>query len=281
MIYQRSQTNFEIAGNVYNTFYDACSKLGIKVEEPEWIEMDREDDMIKLKDKLREYMIGGKDGIFKHPKICVAILGYESNYPAYKEVFQSYQMPSQVITVRNAKKFNLSKATNILRQVNSKIGGDLFEMKFPESFSKKKTMLIGIDVCHSGPNSIVGFSASTNKEMSQYYSEHITQRKGQEIVQKNMQEALKKAIQVFATNHRNEFPTNFVIYRDGVGDAMRDQVLSTEIPQFESAINELYNKVTSKPSITVVVVNKRITQRFFVKDEKGCLRNPPSGCIID
>lgn len=58
-------------------------------------------------------------------------------------------------------------------------------------------------------------------------------------------------------------------------------MLSTEIPQFESAINELYNKATSKPQITVVVVNKRITQRFFVKDEKGCLRNPPSGCIID
>jgi Icc-related predicted phosphoesterase len=95
-------------------------------------------------------------------------------------------------------------------------------MKFPESLAKKRTMLIGIDVCHSGPNSIVGFSASTNKEMSQYYSEHIIQKKGQEIVQKNMQEALKKAIQVFASNHKNEFPTNFIIYRDGVGDAMRD-----------------------------------------------------------
>lgn len=31
----------------------------------------------------------------------------------------------------------------------------------------------------------------------------------------------------------------------------------------------------------MVVVNKRITQRFFVKDEQGRLRNPPSGCIID
>jgi hypothetical protein len=29
------------------------------------------------------------------------------------------------------------------------------------------------------------------------------------------------------------------------------------------------------------VVNKRITQRFFVKDFNGELRNPPSGCIID
>jgi len=29
-----------------------------------------------------------------------------------------------------------------------------------------KTMLIGIDVCHAGANSIVGFCASINKEMS-------------------------------------------------------------------------------------------------------------------
>ena len=135
------------------------------VEEPDWIEMEHEDDKEELKHKLREYMMG-PGGVFRHPLICVAVLGYEGNYPAYKEVFQSYQMPSQVVTVRNGRTFNLSKATNILRQINSKIGGDLFEMKFPESLAKKRTMLIGIDVCHSGPNSIVGFSASTNKEMS-------------------------------------------------------------------------------------------------------------------
>ena len=41
-----------------------------------------------------------------------------------------------------------------------------------------KTMLIGIDVCHSGRQSVVGFAASTNKAMSQYYSEFIVQPKG-------------------------------------------------------------------------------------------------------
>lgn len=127
-----------------------------------------------------------------------------------------------MVTVRNGSKFNLSKATNILRQINSKVGGDLFQIKFPETFDKKRTMLIGIDVCHSGPNSIVGFSASTNREMSQYYSEHIVQKKGQEIVQSRMKEALKNAIQVFAQFHKREFPTNFILFRDGVGDAMRD-----------------------------------------------------------
>ena len=29
------------------------------------------------------------------------------------------------------------------------------------------------------------------------------------------------------------------------------------------------------------MVNKRITQRFFVKDSRGQLMNPPSGCIVD
>ena len=139
-------------------------------------------------------------------------------------------MPSQVITFRNGVKFSLSKATNILRQINSKCGADLYQMKFPESLSKKRTMLIGIDVCHSGPESIVGFSASINSEMSQYYSDFLIQKKGQEIVQDNMRDSICEAITTFSKHHKGEFPTTFIIYRDGVGDAQRDQVLSAEIP---------------------------------------------------
>ena len=55
--------------------------------------------------------------------------------------------------------------------------------------------------------------------MSQYYSEYILQKKGQEIVQSQMKEALKNAISSFASNHNGEYPTNFIIYRDGLGDA--------------------------------------------------------------
>jgi hypothetical protein len=142
-------------------------------------------------------------------------------------------------------------------------------------------MLIGIDVCHAGPKSIVGFSASTNPEMCQYYSDYFVQAKYKELVHDKMKESLMAAIRAFAAQHNNEYPTNYVIYRDGVGDAMQNQVLSTEIPQFEAAINAMYNKASYKPEITVVVVNKRISQRFFVKDSRGNLQNPPPGCIID
>ena len=142
-------------------------------------------------------------------------------------------------------------------------------------------MLIGIDVCHAGPQSIVGFTASTNREMSQYFNDYIIQRKGQEIVQTKMRELCEDAIKVFKKSNNGHLPTNFIIYRDGVGDAQRNQVLNSEIPQLEEAIKQLYRDQETKPAITVVVVNKRIHQRFFVKEANGRLVNPPSGCIID
>lgn len=130
----------------------------------------------------------------RHPLMVIAVLNRESNYSMFKEVMHQFRCPSQVITSRNASKFVLAKATNILRQINSKVGGDLYFMKFPEAVEKKLTMLIGIDVCHAGPQSIVGFSASTNKEMSQYFSDYLVQRKGQEIVQTKMRELCEDAI---------------------------------------------------------------------------------------
>ena len=43
----------------------------------------------------------------------------------------------------------------------------------------------------------------------------------------------------------------------------------------------MYNSAQTVPKITLIVVNKKINQRFFVEDRQGRLQNPPSGCIID
>ncbi len=118
--------------------------------------------------------------------------------------------------------------------------------------------------------------------MNQYYSERILQKRGQEIVDKSLEAAIKMAMVTFKQKQPgNELPDHFVIYRDGVGDAMRKQVLQQELSQFRSAIESVYNKAAKKPYITLVIVNKRITQRFFVEDNRGGLDNPPSGCVID
>lgn len=70
-------------------------------------------------------------------------------------------------------------------------------MKFGKELFAR-TMLIGIDVCHSGPQSIVGFCATVNQQRSQYYSEKIIQKKGQEIVSSQLKDAIKRALGCFA-----------------------------------------------------------------------------------
>ena len=194
IVYQEAKhggrRNFEIADKVFRTLRDSCGMLKIKVEEPHFIELQKEDDAGELEKALLNYMMRDRDGGFRHPKIAMCILDRESNYKMVKEVCAMYQIPSQVITCRNGRSFNMSKASNILRQVNSKIGGDLYQMKFPDAMGAKRTMLIGIDVCHAGPTSVVGFSASTNKEMTQYYSQYLVQKRGQEIVDARLKETL-------------------------------------------------------------------------------------------
>ena len=63
---------------------------------------------------------------------------------------------------------------------------------------------------------------------------------------------------VFYYKNSNQLPTNFIIYRDGVGDAQRRQIFDKEVSQFKEAIAELYNQGQDMPKITLVVVNKRI-----------------------
>ena len=132
-------------------------------------------------------------------------------------------------------------------------------MKFPDTMQSMKTMLIGIDVCHSGPSSVVGFSASINPAMTQYYSQYLVQKRGQEIVDDKLKETLQMAVDAFKESHGGEsMPTNFIIFRDGVGDAQRDAVIRIEVSQFKEAISQLYPEDAPRPEITLVVVNKRI-----------------------
>jgi hypothetical protein len=223
------------------------------VEEPQWIEILSPDDLKSANDQLEAMVANGRK-----PSIILMMLGNERHYKSFKAVFYGYNCVSQCVQYKNfGKGMNLSVASNVLRQMNSKLGGDLYSLRFAKDLSPA-TMLIGIDVCHSGPNSIVGFCASINRERSQYYSERIVQKKGQEIVNRQLKEAIKRSLTCFSKVH-GDFPQHFIIYRDGVGDAMRRQVLQEEVQQLREAINETYNSAKKKPAITVIIVNKRIT----------------------
>ena len=94
MIYQnpqdkssRRRSYYNNADNVYNTFVKACSQLRIKVQEPFFIETENEADRYEVEGKILSYMMRSPDSVFRHPKMVVVILGNESQYKMYKELF--------------------------------------------------------------------------------------------------------------------------------------------------------------------------------------------------
>lgn len=63
---------------------------------------------------------------------------------------------------------------------------------------------------------------------------------------------------------------------------MREKVIKEEVSQFRIAIGEMYNKTKQKPCITLIIVNKKITQRFFTfNSQTEQYENPPSGTCVD
>ena len=91
-----------------------------------------------------------------------------------------------------------------------------------------------------------------------------------------------EAINSFSNENNGNLPEKILIYRDGVGEQMRDQIIDKEISQFKEVLKPIYNTVSGIPPITLIVVNKRINQRMFVKGPNGrCTENPQPGSIID
>ncbi|KAJ3612198.1 hypothetical protein NHX12_020474 [Muraenolepis orangiensis] len=76
----------------------------------------------------------------------------------------------------------------------------------------------------------------------------------------------------------NSLPSRIMVYRDGVGDGMLQSVVNYEVPQIMESIKSLGEDYM--PKLTVVVVKKRVSSRFFAHMDRK-VANPPPGTVID
>jgi len=126
---------------------------------------------------------------------------------------------SQFVHGRTIEKDNERIYTNILRQINAKLGGDLWRMNFGPEISKK-TMLVGIDVCHKGRFSIIGYVATYDPHMCKYYTQASAQPvKGKEIISGDiLKQYYDSALTAYKDFNKGQLPEHIFIYRDGDGD---------------------------------------------------------------
>ena len=114
--------------------------------------------------------------------------------------------------------------------------------------------------------------------------------KGKEIVDRDaMRQCYMNACEEYYRANEGRVE-HIMIFRDGVGDAMRDQVINEEVLILNDVIKEKFPGALPKPKITLIVVNKRINQRFFEQNVQNApqnnrstvpVKNPPCGTIVD
>uniref|UniRef100_A0A8C1WWW8 Piwi-like RNA-mediated gene silencing 1 n=1 Tax=Cyprinus carpio TaxID=7962 RepID=A0A8C1WWW8_CYPCA len=182
--------------------------------------------------------------------------------------------PSQCVVSRTISKPQalMTVATKIALQMNCKMGGELWSVEIP----LRQLMIVGIDCYHdtaAGKRSIGALVASLNQGMSRWFSKCVLQNRGQEII-----DALKGSLQGAYLKYNNCLPSRIIVFRDGVGDGMLQSVVDYEVPQIMQSIKTMGQDY--EPKLSVVVVKKRISSRFFARID-GKIANPPPGTVID
>uniref|UniRef100_A0A8P4K5E4 Piwi like RNA-mediated silencing 1 n=1 Tax=Dicentrarchus labrax TaxID=13489 RepID=A0A8P4K5E4_DICLA len=183
--------------------------------------------------------------------------------------------PSQCVVARTLNKALMTVATKIILQMACKMGGELWSVEIP----LKHLMIVGIDCYHditAGKRSIGALVASLNQGMSRWFSKCVLQHKGQEIMD-GLKMALTGALKDYL-KFNNCLPSRIIVYRDGVGDGQLHSVVNYEVAQIMDSIKSMGHDYM--PKLSVVVVKKRISSRFFAYIG-GRVDNPPPGTIID
>ncbi|XP_077652592.1 piwi-like protein 3 [Urocitellus parryii] len=216
-----------------------------------------------------------KDG----PEMVVCILpdDRKNRYDEIKKYLcVKSPIPSQCVVAHTLTKARTLKtmATKIAQQMNCKMGGALWKVET----GLKKTMFVGIDCFHdivSRQKSIAGFVASTDEELTKWYSQCIFQAPGEELVD-GLKNCLQGALNSWLRNVPHA-PESIVVYRDGVGDGQLQALLDHEISQL---VGYLENECPYSIKLTFIVVKKRINTRFFLQHNRK-LGNPAPGTVVD
>jgi len=72
----------------------------------------------------------------------------------------------------------------------------------------------------------------------------------------------KSAFEAYRDHNKGQLPDHIFIYRDGVGDSMRQQVINHELEQLKKIVEQEYaldgQSEPTLPKHTLIIVNKRV-----------------------
>lgn len=88
---------------------------------------------------------------------------------------------------------------------------------------------------------------------------------------------ITEALSHYKKFNGNKLPDRVIIYRDGVGDGQLEHVYKTDLKK----ITEAMDAIESNIKLTMIIVNKRIGARFYLRRNDGAFVNPQPGTTVD
>ncbi|XP_037037430.1 protein aubergine-like [Bradysia coprophila] len=190
-------------------------------------------------------------------------------------------IPSQVIVVKRItpqpgrdRGSQLSVATKVIVQINSKLGGAPWMIEIPIS----GLMVVGFNVCRDTIDNRTSYGAlvaSMDMKCSQTYFSAIAPHTTVEEMYKQLALNMGRALICFTERH-NSLPDRIVFYREGVGERRTNSVLEHEVNVIRDKLEKFYGDDAKRLKFTFIIVSKRTTARFF----KGGV-NPTPGTVVD
>ena len=263
--------NYNDADNFWNNLQKASKGYGIKISEPEWVEMnDRSNNAEDWTETVNDYM--------KKNKYQFVLFFLDRNDFIYKNLkkhsLSQKGYISQVVKTFSIRKNTLSVCSKILIQLNNKLGGETYRVDFKKIINKLNIMAVGVDSSHiPGKRTGVAMTATINNNFTEMYNgEEIIEEKNKEQLQFCVAKFLKDAVKVFVKKVGSI--DGIVIYRQGVSLQQKD-FLETEEKHIDLFCKD--NKIR----YYYILVNTKSTYKFFETDKNQTkFANPAPGFLM-
>ena len=203
---------------------------------------------------------------------------------------------TQCIKAKSLKKNALSVVSNILIQMNTKIGGISCVADFQEEIKKQNLMVVGVDSSGYEESGKLFQNISFCASLDEYFTNYVNKKTTvtiEDYDNTNLPIAnfMETALAEYFKIHK-KFPGGVIIYRQGISHGQKNY-LKSEIEQLQKIFNgeseqKCYKDIKIK--YYYVLVNKKPTLKFFEEstynnkknrnNDKGIYDNPDSGLLI-
>ena len=203
---------------------------------------------------------------------------------------------TQFIKTKSLRKNALSVVSNIIIQMNTKIGGISCIANFNEEIKKENLMVVGVDSSGYEESGKLYQNISFCASLDQYFTNYVNKKTTitiEDYDNTNLPIAnfMEIALSEYFKIHK-KFPSGVIIYRQGISQGQKNY-LKTEIEQLHKIFNGDSDKKCYKDikiKYYYVLVNKKSSLKFFEEstynnkknrnNDKGIYDNPDSGLLI-